>query len=161
MNPVLFLLDTSTKITPSGGTQAAADTAAQTGGSFMDNIMANPVMVVVFYCVVLFVAMYFFSVRPQRKREQKMTEMRNAIQIGDDVVLNNGMFGKVVDVAAECFVIEFGLNKSIRIPVVKQEVLGRAEPNLSNKVEEPVEAPKKPGLFSKKTDNSDTSNSNK
>ena len=46
------------------------------------------------------------------------------------------MFGKVVDITAECYVIEFGTNRGVRIPVIKQEVYAKKEPNLSNKPEE-------------------------
>ncbi|NLK37006.1 MAG: preprotein translocase subunit YajC [Epulopiscium sp.] len=116
-------------------------------------MMENPIMVVIFYCVVLFIAMYFFSIRPTRKREMKLAEMRNSVEIGDMVVTNSGMFGKVVDITAECMIIEFGTNKGVRIPVMKYEIYGKKEPNLTNKVEE-VPAPERKkglgGLFGKK-----------
>ncbi len=37
-----------------------------------------------------------------------MEELRNEISVGDTVMLNSGLFGKVADITAECFVIEFG-----------------------------------------------------
>lgn len=157
MNPVLFLLDVSTKITPSDAA-AAGDAAVKTaakGASWTDSLMQNPAMVVILYCVILFAAMYFFSIRPTRKREAKLAQQREAIQVGDNVILNSGMFGKVADITAECFVIEFGTNKGVRIPVLKHEVFGKREPNLTNKVEEVPVAPKR-GFFSKKTEEDDT-----
>lgn len=150
MNLSTFLLDVTTPIIPSG-TQAAApvaNAAAQQG----QTSAGNPLMVIVMYCVIIFAVMYFFSIRPSRKREQKLEEMRSGIAIGDTVLLNSGLFGKVTDITAECFIIEFGTNKGIKIPVLKQEVFGKREPNLSNKeIEQPKEEPKKGFLgFGKK-----------
>lgn len=149
MNAFSFLLDVSTKIAPSGGGEATTQAANATFGAKM---MQNPIMVIVFYCVVLFIAMYFFSIRPTKKREMKLAEMRNSIDIGDMVVTNSGMFGKVVDITAECMVLEFGTNKGVRIPVLKYEIYGKKEPNLTNKVEETPEEEKPKGfsLFGKK-----------
>lgn len=153
MNLTTFLLDVSTPIIPSGGgTQAAAPVAdaasqaaqQQAAGGFA----SNPFMVIIMYCVIIFAVMYFFSIRPTRKREQKLEEMRNAISVGDTVVLNSGLFGKVADITAECFVIEFGTNKGVKIPVLKQEVFGKREPNLSNKeIEQPKEEKEKKGFL--------------
>ena len=104
-------------------------------------------MLIVLYCVLLVVVMYFLSVRPNQKREKQMAEMRNAIAVGDSIVTNSGLFGKVVDVTYECFIIEFGMNKGVRVPVVKSEVFAKREPNLSNEAPPQVEQPKKKGLF--------------
>ncbi len=154
-NLATFLLDASTPIIPSSGTQAAttaapavAEQAAQQTQAASGLFGNNPVTVIIVYCVIIFAVMYFFSIRPTRKREKKMQEMRNAITVGDTVLLNSGLFGKVADVTAECFIIEFGTNKGVKIPVLKQEVFGKREPNLSNKeIEQPKEEPKKQGLF--------------
>lgn len=146
-----FLLDVSTPIIPSGGTQAAApvvDAAAQQTQQATGGFGSNPLMVIVMYCVIIFAVLYFFSIRPTRKREQKLEEMRSSIAVGDTVLLNSGLFGKVADITAECFVIEFGTNKGVKIPVLKQEVFGKREPNLSNKeIEPPKQETKKQGIF--------------
>lgn len=86
---------------------------------------------IVAYFVFLFGIMWFIMVRPQKKREKAMREMQAAIKVGDMVITNSGMYGKVVDVVNDLFVLEFGLNKGIRIPVEKQSVTGIKEPNLS------------------------------
>lgn len=146
-----FLLDVSTPIIPSGSTQAAApvaDAAAQQSQQAAGGFGGNPLMVIVMYCVIIFAVLYFFSIRPTRKREQKLEEMRSGIAVGDTVLLNSGLFGKVADITAECFVIEFGTNKGVKIPVLKQEVFGKREPNLSNKeIEPPKQETKKQGIF--------------
>ena len=126
-----------------GGGDAAASSAS--GGG----LMSNPVLLIIVYVVVIFGAMYFFSIKPQKKKKAELENMRNNIAPGDSVLLDTGFFGKVVDVTAECYIVEFGTNKSIRIPVLKQAVYAKKEPNLTNKVEEEPE-PEKKSLFGKK-----------
>ncbi len=65
--------------------------------------------------------------------------MINKIKPGDSVLCNTGMYGKVVDVTAECYIVEFGMNKGVRVPVIKSEIALVKEPNLSNKELEPVQ----------------------
>ena len=94
---------------------------------------------IIVYFVFLFGIMWFIMVRPQKKREKAMMEMQASIKVGDMVMTNSGMYGKVVDIVNDLFIIEFGLNKGIRIPVEKASISGIKEPNLSiaKEVEEP------------------------
>ncbi|MCI8342429.1 MAG: preprotein translocase subunit YajC [Firmicutes bacterium] len=139
----------STVVDGSGG--SAGGGQAPSGGM-------NPIVMILLYCVVIFGVMYFFSIKPQRKKNAEMQKMRDAIKTGDPVLLANGMFGTVVDITAECYIIEFGTNRGVRIPVIKQEVYAKKEPNLSNKAdEEPV--PEKKSLFGgKKKEESEADN---
>jgi len=107
----------------------------------------NPIVLILLYCVVIFGVMYFFSVRPQKKKTAAMEEMRKSISVDDSVLLANGMYGKIVDVTAECYIVEFGTNRGVRIPVLKQEVYAKREPNLTNKVEE-IAVPERKSLLS-------------
>lgn len=158
MNFANFLLEVSTKVDPSGGAGAAASTAgsaANTAAAAAGGFMSNPISMVVIYCIVIFGALYFFSIKPQKKREKAAAEMRAALQVGDWVLMNTGMYGTIADITAECYIVEFGTNKSIRIPVLKSEVYAKREPNLSNKVEEKVEEQPKKSFFGKKKDDSE------
>ena len=62
--------------------------------------------------VVLFIALYFFMIRPQKKQEKKDAEMRNALQVGDEVTTIGGIIGKVVSVKGETFVLETTKDKT-------------------------------------------------
>lgn len=86
---------------------------------------------IIIYMVFLFGIMWLLIIRPQKKRDKQTAEMQNSIKVGDMVLLNTGMYGKVVDAINDLFIIEFGLNKGIRIPVKKVSVAGVGEPNLS------------------------------
>ena len=56
--------------------------------------------------VFLFVAMYFFMIRPQKKQERQDAEMRNALAVGDEVTTIGGIIGKVISIKEETFVLE-------------------------------------------------------
>ena len=56
--------------------------------------------------VLLFVFLYFFMIRPQKKQEKKDAEMRDALQVGDEVTTIGGIIGKVVSIKGETFVLE-------------------------------------------------------
>ena len=80
----------------------------------------------------VFVGMYFLMFRPQRKREKAMREMQSAIKTGDNIVTSGGLFGRVADVGTDCFVVEFGISgRSVKMPVLKNDVVGVREPVLT------------------------------
>ena len=56
--------------------------------------------------------MYFFMIRPQKKQEKKDAEMRNALQVGDEVTTIGGIIGKVVSIKEETFVLETTKDKT-------------------------------------------------
>jgi preprotein translocase subunit YajC len=93
----------------------------------------SPLMMLLIWGGVI-LAMYLLMFRPQRKREKQMKEMQAAITTGDNVVTNAGLFGRVADVGEDCFIIEFGTNRSIRIPVAKSEVVGIRTPKMTPEV---------------------------
>ena len=40
-------------------------------------------------------AMYFFLIRPQRRRTKEQLDIQNSISIGDEIVTTSGIFGRV------------------------------------------------------------------
>ena len=54
----------------------------------------------------LFVFLYFFMIRPQKKQEKKDADMRNSLTVGDEVTTIGGIIGKVVSIKEETFVLE-------------------------------------------------------
>ena len=56
--------------------------------------------------IVLFVALYFFMIRPQKKQEKRDAEMRDSLAVGDEVTTIGGIIGKVVSIKGETFVLE-------------------------------------------------------
>lgn len=64
--------------------------------------------------MVLVVGMYFLMIRPSTKRKKQEDEMRNNIQIGDEITTIGGIIGRVVAVKdeSESFIIETGVDRS-------------------------------------------------
>ncbi len=110
------------------GTQVPSSDGAQAqqeGSGFMG--MGGMII----YIVALIALFYFFAIRPQKKREKELSNIQNAINVGDWVMTSSGFYGKVVDIADQVFVVEFGTNKGVKIPVRKSEIIGNKEPNLT------------------------------
>lgn len=72
---------------------------------------ANPTMMII-TMVVFMAAMYFLTIRPQRKKEKEEQEMRSNLEIGDEVITNGGIVGRVVTIREEDVVIETGADRT-------------------------------------------------
>ena len=56
--------------------------------------------------VVMFVAMYFLIIRPQKKKEKEEKKMRENLQVGDEIVTIGGIYGRVISLKEDTIVIE-------------------------------------------------------
>lgn len=72
----------------------------------------NNGMTSIILMVVLFVAMYFLMIRPQKKKQKEEQNMRDSIQIGDEITTIGGIMGRVVTVKEEDIVIETGADRN-------------------------------------------------
>ena len=61
--------------------------------------------------LILIVAMYFLMIRPQKKKDKEIKEMRNSLQVGDEIVTIGGICGKIVKTKEETLVIQVGADK--------------------------------------------------
>ena len=64
--------------------------------------------------IILLVMMYFVLYRPQKKQQKTDTEMRNSIEIGDEVTTIGGIVGRVVAIKEDTIVLETG-NDRVKI----------------------------------------------
>ncbi len=62
----------------------------------------------------LFLFMYFMIIRPQRKKQKDHQSLVDAISKGDEVVLNSGMLGKVVEVDESYITVNAGDNVNLK-----------------------------------------------
>ncbi len=62
--------------------------------------------------VALFAIMYFMMIRPQKKKQKEEQEMRDSIQIGDEITTIGGICGRVVTVKEDSLVIETGADRN-------------------------------------------------
>ena len=70
--------------------------------------------------VLLIVVMIFFFSRANKKQQQKRQEMLDRITKGTKVLLNSGVYGKIVEVRENDFLVEIAEN--VRVLVVKNGV---------------------------------------
>ncbi len=77
-----------------------ADTTATTGNS------GPSLIVMVLIYAVLFGALYFFMIRPQKKKQKEEKKMRENLQVGDEIVTIGGIYGRVISLKEDTFVIE-------------------------------------------------------
>ena len=62
--------------------------------------------------LVAFIAiMYFLLIRPQKKKEKTIQNMRNNLQVGDEIITIGGICGKIVKTTDESIVIQVGADK--------------------------------------------------
>lgn len=54
---------------------------------------------------------YFLIIRPQQKKNKQVTEMRNNLQIGDNIVTIGGVHGKITKIKDDILTIEVGSDK--------------------------------------------------
>lgn len=61
---------------------------------------------------IIIVFFYFLMIRPQKKKDKEQKEMRDNIQIGDEIMTIGGIVGIVVKKTEDTVVIETGGDKS-------------------------------------------------
>ena len=76
----------------------------QNGGGSSLVTIGMLVLVVVFF--------YFFLIRPQKKQEKEAANMRNSLEIGDEVITIGGIIGQIVKIKGETVTIATGKDRT-------------------------------------------------
>jgi len=133
----LFFLLTEVSPVIVGGTSETVSTVIEGGQTVVENVSEAPAggafstLTMLLIYAAVFGAAYFFIFRPQRKRDKEMKEMQSNLRVGDNVVTTAGLYGRIVDVGEDVFVVEFGSNRGVRIPVRKSDISGVKDPKLT------------------------------
>ena len=69
----------------------------------------------------MFVLMYFTSIRPQKKREKQHQEMMSAMKKGDQIMTIGGFYAKVFKVEDDAVIIEL-MPDNIKAKVTRQAI---------------------------------------
>lgn len=77
----------------------------------------NPMVTLLMFAG-LFVFMYLFIIRPQRKRQKEHTNLVSSLAKGDEVILTSGMLGKIIKVDDNYVVLETGNNIELKFQKV-------------------------------------------
>ncbi|HCO19384.1 MAG TPA: preprotein translocase subunit YajC [Tissierellales bacterium] len=60
----------------------------------------------------LLVIFYFFAIRPQKKKEKEIKEMRSSLRVGDEVITIGGIMGKIIKLKDDYVTLEIGSAKT-------------------------------------------------
>lgn len=71
--------------------------------------------------VVMLVIMYFVIMRPQKKQEKETQNMRNSLQVGDEITTIGGIIGKIISIKEETVMIETGHDRT-KIRILKSAI---------------------------------------
>ena len=83
----------------------AAPAAGQQGGGWSMWIML----------ALIFVVMWFFMIRPQKKQQKELQNFRDGLKKGDKVVTIGGIYGTVCEIKEGSVLIEVDNNVKIRV----------------------------------------------
>lgn len=70
-------------------------------GDFIMEYLSTILIIAVFA-----VAVYFLMIRPQKKQEKETRNMRDNLQVGDEITTIGGIIGKIVSIKEETITIE-------------------------------------------------------
>ncbi len=86
----------------------AAEAAAK--GGTQTNAFSGLLMI-----VLLFVVMYLFMIRPQRKQQKEMEKFRNELKKGDKVVTAGGIYGTIADIQERTVLLKVDGDVKLRV----------------------------------------------
>ncbi len=106
--------------------------------------------------IILIAVMYFLMIRPQRKKDKAINEMRRSLTVGDEIVTIGGICGKIVKTKDETIVIQVGSDR-VKLEMMRwavssitKEAHGKAREVYEEVKEE--DEPKKKGIKRLKKD---------
>ena len=99
--------------------------AQAAGGSA--SLFASPI----FMLVLMFVIMWFFMIRPQRKQQKAIEAFRNSLTAGTQVVTSGGIYGTVKDIINENgrSIVVLEIASGVKIKIDKSSVFADMSAN--------------------------------
>lgn len=67
------------------------------------------------------IAMFVLPARSEKKREREVNDMRNNLQVGDEITTIGGIIGKIISIKEETVMIETGHDRT-KIRILKTAV---------------------------------------
>lgn len=73
-------------------------------------------------------AMYFFMIRPQRRRMREQQNLQRSIEIGDEVITTSGVYGTITGEDGDArFWLE--IDDDVQIRIARAAIQGKATPD--------------------------------
>ena len=86
----------------------------------------------IIYFVALIAVFYFLLIRPQQKQNKERKKMLEAVKVGDSIITNSGIKGKIVKLKEDFFILETGPDrvklKMVREAIGSVEKVGKEKP---------------------------------
>lgn len=112
------------------GAAATGDAAAAAGAA--ENVPQGGGFTSLLWMVAIIAIFYFLMIRPQKKQQKKMEEERKAMKVGDNIVTNSGLYGKIDGIingtdrkgnqVVESFIIKLKPEYQVRVQINKDAV---------------------------------------
>ena len=74
--------------------------------------MDTNLIISIVYMVALFAVFYFLFIKPQKKKEKQLEELRSSLEVGQMVTTIGGMIATVAKVEDEIVTLEVGPNRT-------------------------------------------------
>ena len=84
----------------------AASSSSSSGGAAISQLLIF---------AVIGLAMYFLLIRPQRRRQREQVALQRAVEVGDEVMTNSGMYGFITAFDGDIAWLEVDDDVQIRI----------------------------------------------
>jgi preprotein translocase subunit YajC len=97
-----------------------AQSTTSTGGSGLSFLILP---------VVIFGAMYFLMIRPQKRQRVQQQMLLNSLEVGDDVMTAGGIFGTIVEIDEDEDVFTVEIAPGTRIRMVRAGVSRKLSPD--------------------------------
>jgi len=75
--------------------------------------------------ILIFVVMWLFMIRPQRKQQKELQAFRDGLKKGDKVVTVGGIYATIAEVKEDSLLLE--IDKDVKIRVAKTSVVKDSE----------------------------------
>jgi preprotein translocase subunit YajC len=80
-------------------------------------------------------AMYFFMIRPQRRRMREQQELQRSIEVGDEVVTTSGVYGTITGEDGDSrFWLE--IDDDVQIRIARAAISGKVDPDEVDSIDE-------------------------
>ncbi len=76
----------------------------------------------IIFFVAIFAIMYFFMIRPQRKKQKEMENFRNSLGVGSQVVTAGGIHGVIKEVNNANNTVVLEIDKNVKITIEKGSI---------------------------------------
>jgi preprotein translocase subunit YajC len=83
--------------------------------------------------VLLFAAMYFLMIAPQRKKQKAHEQMLKSLESGDEIVTTGGIYGVITNVKEDRFVVRVADNTKIEVGKSFVQTVARKSGNSDKK----------------------------